>query len=61
MIQGQDGIPIAPAGIAAAPRTNIASETAFSATELDSALEAQRQQADDAEAQVVKEAFSQGY
>jgi hypothetical protein len=58
--QGRNGIPVAPASVAAPARPNIADESAISASEMNSALEAQRQQADIVEAQIVKEAFSQG-
>lgn len=58
--QGRNGIPVAPASVAAPARPNIADESAISASEMSSALEAQRQQADIGVAQIVKEAFSQG-
>ena len=58
--QGHDGIPAAPADVAIPPRPNVVGDTAVPASEVNSALAAQRQQADLAESQVVEEAFSQG-
>jgi flagellar biosynthesis GTPase FlhF len=58
--QGHDGIPVAPGGVDAPPRPNIAAETEISASEMNSALAAQRQQADVAESEIVEGAFSQG-
>jgi len=58
--QGHNGIPAAPASALTEPRTNIASAATVPESDVTSALEAQRQQADAAEAQAVDEAFSQG-
>ena len=58
--QGHDGIPVAPGAVAAPPRPNIADEPAISVSEMNSALAAQRQQADVAESEIVEGAFSQG-
>jgi flagellar biosynthesis GTPase FlhF len=58
--QGHDGIPVAPGGIDAPPRPNLAAETEISVSEMNSALAAQRQQADVAESEIVEGAFSQG-
>jgi hypothetical protein len=58
--QGHDGIPTAPAGVAAPPRVNVVDTATVSATDLSSEIDAQQRQADAAEVQVVDEAFSQG-
>jgi hypothetical protein len=51
--QGHGGIPVAPPGaVAAPPRPTLAAVAPVSATEMTAALEEQRLQADQAEAQV---------
>ena len=55
---GHNGIPVAPpTAVAAPPRPTIAGETSTSSADINAMLDTQRQQADQAEAQVLRSAF----